>query len=233
MSPLYGNSGSSPLALFNLHVSVTSAAATVSQTQVGSSTCPASGSAWKYAYAASSAEAQTQRTPGTAAPRRRSTLFTVFQVSPTQRCRINARIVRSQRCPACCQTRSEAVARRGATTRIHMMGKKTPGGVQPGMTRSLNPPVACPCTALCKSGRELSRGEKIRDRMLMPKNRAKTNHSGGLKLAAEIAASRAKNAAAIRDTCSTTAAEYLSSASVSSSLVPAALAAADLQRGFG
>ena len=63
-----------------------------------------------------------------------------------------------------------ANARSGATTKTHMMGKVTPGGVQLGMTRSLNPVVASPFMALVRFGRVLRRGLKTRDFTLKPRN---------------------------------------------------------------
>mmetsp|Transcript_76228 Transcript_76228/g.176878 ORF Transcript_76228/g.176878 Transcript_76228/m.176878 type:complete len:206 (-) Transcript_76228:17-634(-) len=138
------------------------------------------------------------------------------------KCNISASNVRSQRCPTCCQTRYDEAARRGATMRIHMMGKNTPGGVQPGMVRSPKPPVASPREALPMSGRELSSGEKSRERMLIPKKSAKTPQSGNCGRTASIAAKKA----AMADIWMATAAKYLVTASVSSSF-PAVAALAE------
>eukprot|EP00437_Effrenium_voratum_P035759 CAMPEP_0181487194 /NCGR_PEP_ID=MMETSP1110-20121109/47673_1 /TAXON_ID=174948 /ORGANISM="Symbiodinium sp., Strain CCMP421" /LENGTH=133 /DNA_ID=CAMNT_0023613653 /DNA_START=224 /DNA_END=625 /DNA_ORIENTATION=+ len=102
-----------------------------------------------------------------------------------------------------------------------MMGKKIPGGVQLGICRSLKPPVASPREALLMSGRELSKGEKSRERMLMPKNSPKTAQSGTCTLKAWLPVSKAKKKLAMASTCTEMAATYLPTASVSSSFSPA------------
>lgn len=79
-APLYGKSGSVPSSLLTRQVSVTSVAATVSQTAVSPSSLPAIGSACIYCETAKRTLPQTQATPGTAAPSLRSTLLMVFHL---------------------------------------------------------------------------------------------------------------------------------------------------------
>mmetsp|Transcript_38309 Transcript_38309/g.101428 ORF Transcript_38309/g.101428 Transcript_38309/m.101428 type:complete len:225 (+) Transcript_38309:523-1197(+) len=134
-----------------------------------------------------------------------------------QRWSMSARIEASQRCPTLCHTRTVEAARSGATISTHMMGNVTPGGVQLGIIRSLKPPVFSPEIAFAKSGRELSSGEKIRERRLMPKKSTKTAQSGGVTAAAAAPASRAARKAAMAASWMATAAPYFRMASVSSS----------------
>ena len=68
-------------------------------------------------------------------------------------------------------------------------------------------------------GRELSRGEKIRERRLMPKKSTKTAQSGGAPTAA-APASRAARKAAMAESWMPTDAPYFRTASVSSSFAP-------------
>eukprot|EP00971_Amphidinium_carterae_P211315 4192926-Amphidinium_carterae.1 len=135
-----------------------------------------------------------------------------------QRWNMSVKIATSHKWPVCCQTSMELAARSGATIKIHMMGKKMPGGVQPGMMRSPNPPVASPFAALLMSGRELSKGEKRRERMLMPKKRTNTAQDGAPSGSHAVAASSPRKKAATVVSWMTTAPAYFNNASESTSL---------------
>mmetsp|Transcript_12018 Transcript_12018/g.17912 ORF Transcript_12018/g.17912 Transcript_12018/m.17912 type:complete len:204 (+) Transcript_12018:294-905(+) len=168
---------------------------------------PAVALALKYSISTNITDAKTVITPGTAVPRRFSTLLIVFHVSPMLKCNsiANNGALMSEY-PIVLYTTADAAALRIAII-DQTMGKVIGGGIQEGVLRS---------STSFRSGRELSITENTRLRTERNRNMSPTTYGGSVMT--ELIRARV---AAIIPNCAPVARTYRLIAALSSFIPPA------------